>query len=400
MSDPASAQLRGGFLIAAAMAVMNLLTYGYTIVAARLLGPEEFGAFSAVMGVLLMVSVLSLALQATAARRIAADPDRREATARAALAASYRSGLVLAACCALLAPVLDLALRLDSLPTAFLVAMAAVPLTVVGGQAGVLQGTRRWARLAVVYVATGLGRVLVGVGLMVAYDTAFAGVLGVALGAWLPVLYGAVVLRDRPPPGPPPTVRTGLLREVAHSCQALLAFFALTNADMLLARSLLDERTAGYYAAGVIMVKAIVFLPQFVVVVAFPTMSASRSRRTLAQALLLVLLIGVAGVAGTVLLPDWALAFVGGQEYAGLRGHLWLFAVVGTLLSLVQLLTYSLLARQQRHAVLLLWLALVALVLLAQPVGDVAGLVRLVALVHASVFLSLLAVAATASPRR
>jgi O-antigen/teichoic acid export membrane protein len=36
--------LRGGALIAVAMAVMNVTTYGFTILAARLLGPEEYGA--------------------------------------------------------------------------------------------------------------------------------------------------------------------------------------------------------------------------------------------------------------------------------------------------------------------------------------------------------------------
>ena len=57
------------------MGVMNVATYGYTILAARLLGPRDYGAFAALMGVLLVIMVVSLALQATAARRIAATPD-------------------------------------------------------------------------------------------------------------------------------------------------------------------------------------------------------------------------------------------------------------------------------------------------------------------------------------
>ena len=53
-------------------------------------------------------------------------------------------------------------LRLDSLVTAALVALAAVPLTVMGGQAGILQGERRWLALAVVYVASGVPRLVIG----------------------------------------------------------------------------------------------------------------------------------------------------------------------------------------------------------------------------------------------
>ena len=50
-----------------------------------------------------------------------------------------------------------------------------------------------------------------------------------------------------------------------------------------MARAVLPEEQAGLYAGGLIMAKALLFLPQFVVVVAFPSMSKQgASRRTLA----------------------------------------------------------------------------------------------------------------------
>jgi len=64
--------VRGGASIAVAMAVMNLATYGYTLLASRVLGPEQYGGFAAVMNTLMVISVLSLALQAAGARRISA----------------------------------------------------------------------------------------------------------------------------------------------------------------------------------------------------------------------------------------------------------------------------------------------------------------------------------------
>ena len=60
--------LQGSAVIAVAMGVMNVTTYGFTILAARLLGPVEYGALAAVMGLLLVLDVLSLGLQATGAR--------------------------------------------------------------------------------------------------------------------------------------------------------------------------------------------------------------------------------------------------------------------------------------------------------------------------------------------
>ena len=65
--------LVGGSSIALAIGVMNVATYGYTMVAARLLGPKQYGAFASLMATLLVISVLQLGLQATAARRISAE---------------------------------------------------------------------------------------------------------------------------------------------------------------------------------------------------------------------------------------------------------------------------------------------------------------------------------------
>ena len=64
-----------GAAIAVAIGVMNVATYAATLIAARLLGPREYGGFAAITGLLLVVGVLMLGLQTTGARRIAAAPD-------------------------------------------------------------------------------------------------------------------------------------------------------------------------------------------------------------------------------------------------------------------------------------------------------------------------------------
>lgn len=392
------ALLRGGATIAVAMAVMNIATYGYTVLVAHLVGPQDFGAFSALMGVLLVVNVLSLGLQATGARRISASPESAAAVEGVVLRVSYLSAVALTLVLLALAPVLDAVLRLDSLSTAALVAVAAAPMTVMGGQAGVLQGERRWLPLASVYLAQGLGRVVLGVGFLLAWRSEFAAVLGVALGAWLPVLVGHAALRrpratvgSSPAPVAP---AADLLREVGGSSQALLAFFALSNADILLARAMLDDRTAGLYAGGLILVKAVLFLPQFVAVVAFPSMATrGADSNTLVKALVVSLALGTCGVAGTLLLPDVAVAFIGGADFAGVGDQLWLFALVGTLLSMIQLLLYAALARRQGRAIVAIWTTLALLLGTAPFVHTVRSLVSLVLALDLALFLVLVTVA-------
>src|SRR4051794_29483517 len=111
-----TARLRGavsrGGSIALAIAVMNVATYAYTIVAARLLGPRSYGAFAAVMGLLLVVGVLQLGLQATGARRIAAHPEDVAEIEHNLRRVTWGASLGLASLCLALTPVINAALHL------------------------------------------------------------------------------------------------------------------------------------------------------------------------------------------------------------------------------------------------------------------------------------------------
>ncbi len=379
-NDRARSWLVGGGLIAVAMGVMNVSTYAFTVVAARLLGPVHSGALAAVMGLLLVLSVLSLGLQATGARRVAASPQDRAVIERDLLRTTYWCAGGLAALTLAAAPLVASALDLGSWVPAALLAAAVLPITVMGGQAGILQGERRWLPLALVYLAVGVGRLVLGTGALLAEPTSTAGLVGVALGAVLPVVVGWRALRAPAPAESRATVGSAraridradvdaaehphsVLRETAHNSQALLAFFALSNADVVVARVVLDAHQSGLYAAGLILTKAVLFLPQFVIVIAFPSMAAADSRhRHFGKALGLVLAMGAAVTVGTLVLSGTAVVFVGGAEYAGVEDLLWGFAAVGTLLAMIQMMVYEVVARQRPRAVLLVWAALVCVV--------------------------------------
>jgi O-antigen/teichoic acid export membrane protein len=396
MATETGRKLRSGVLIAISIGVMNVTTYGYTVLTAHLIGKEAYGAFSALMGALLVIGVLSLGLQATGARRISAHPDQVIAIEQTVLGVGLRSSLVLGGVCLLLTPVLNSVLHLHSLPTALLVGVAAIPLTYMGAQIGVLQGERRWGILGLVYIAQGMGRLVFGVGLLIFWPTEFAAMLGVALGMWVPVIIGALALSRRRAEIPHSEGHPGLdlIREVGHSSQALLAFFALSNADILVARATMSDSEAGLYAAGLIVAKAVLFLPQFVVIVAFPSMSKQETRRrTLLLAMGLTAALGSIGVLGILLFPDLALLFVGGDDFSAIADDLWKFAIVGTVLSMVQLLVYSALARRQGRAVIMIWTALVILIVGALAVSTATALVVVVMAIDTALFAALLAVA-------
>lgn len=393
--------LRGSMVIAVAMGVMNLTTYGFTIIAARLLGPVEYGALAAVMGLLLVLNVLSLGLQATGARRIAASPEDRDAIQGAVMRTTYRCAAALGALALLAAPLVSAVLNLDSLLVAALVAVTVVPLTVMGGQAGVLQGERRWGPLAGIYLGVGIGRIAFGIVTMLARPDTLGAMLGVTAGAFVPALVGWWALRRGPGARALPAAPARLLAETVRNSHALLAFFALSNIDVVVARTVLPEHDAGLYAGGLILTKAVLFLPQFVVVIVFPSMSGeSSARRINLLALGLVLAIGSATVAGTALLSDLALVFIGGPAYAEIQGILWLFAALGTVLAMLQLMVYNVVARQRQRRVLVLWVGLVAVLAGGAVAAGVEALVVTVLAIDAAVFGVLLLRAGVRSPGR
>jgi O-antigen/teichoic acid export membrane protein len=391
--------VRGGLVVAFAMAVLNVASYAFTVIAARVLGPADYGAFAAMMGLVIVANVVSLGLQATAARRVAADPTHRDRAEAEITVTARRAALLLAGVCLLAVPLVTWALHLDTWLTAATLAVPAAAYAVMGGQVGVLQGEQRWWALAAVFCSYGVARLAFGMAGILAWPHPLGAMTGVAVGALVPAVIGWAALRRRGTlvvPGPagasgagaPGSV--GVLRETAQSSHALFAFFALSSIDVLAARAVLDAHEAGLYAAGVILSKAVLFLPYFVIVVAFPAMSRRGGNRHLH----LWGLAGVLGIGAVVLgvvavLPALALVFVGGSEYAALQGELWAFAGLGAVLAGVQLLVYSAIARRHAGAVWYLWAALVAITAGLPVVSTTTELLTLVIVVDATLLVVL-----------
>jgi O-antigen/teichoic acid export membrane protein len=384
--------LDSGGIIAIAIMVMNVATYGFQMVAARLMGPEQYGSLASLLAVALVVAVLQLGLQATAARRIATEPKDVAGIERAILHIAYRASLVLFAIMLALSPVLRHVLRLDSIYPALLLALGTVPLTVMGAQAGILQGERRWRPLALVYVAVGVPRIVIGTVALLIRPTEGSAMAAVTLAWFAPVVVGWLALRGNKRAADAPNQTRPVLTETWHGSIALLAFFALSNVDIVIARNVLSDTQSGLYAAGLILTKAVLFLPQFVTVIAFPAMSnAGERRRALLASLAVVGVLGAACIAGSVVLSGVAMIFVGGSEYADVEDQLWLFALLGTLLSSLQLLIYAVLARQSRKSAYLVWVAVLVVVVLGLQVSSLTGLVTVVVVTDAVLLVVLLA---------
>lgn len=351
--------MTGGTLVAAGMMGMNFAVYAFNVVSARLLAPRDFGALTALFGIILVGTVAGLGLQAVTARRIAIAPERADeiisATVRVTLMVSGAVGLAVAMSTVGLTP----ALKLDSHWPVVLCGAALVPLTIMGAQSGIAQGQERWGALTAIYLGNGFGRLLGGTAGLVISATPTSAMIGLAVGSWLPVLAGAKLLMGHGHSGEPIS-RRPLLREALLSTHALLAYLVLSNLDSLIARNTLDEHDSGLYASGLILAKAALFFPQFVSVVLFPRLARATTGHARLRAVSLVGGFGALAVAATVVLPWLALILVGGDKYAEITDRLWLFAIAGSALAVVHLLVFDALARHAHGIVVMIWVAVAA----------------------------------------
>jgi hypothetical protein len=360
----------GGTAVVVALAAANGLGYLLTLVASRRLGPEGYGALAALLGVILIGNVLALALQAVVARRTvvaAAVPGAvaGDGSAGAAWAGRLTRGAALVAIVVGLLAVAPLTglLHFDSSMPAVLLAVTLGPLTMIGGQLGVLQGTERFHALAQLYLLAALGKVGGGVVGVLLTDSVTGTMAGTAAGSALAAVAGAVLV-SRSPSSSDKAARAlpaGAARETVRAAYSLGALFALANLDVVLARHFLEPRQAGLYAVGAVLAKGAFWFPSFVPVIAMPGLAdPSRRRRTAALSLAAVTAAGVLVTAATALFGELVVRLVGGGAYVSLADRAWLFAANGALLAVVQLLLYSRLAGEDRRVALPMWLVVAA----------------------------------------
>ena len=376
-------------LVAGALGIAQIAAYAVSVVAARALGPDGFGILAALLGILLIGSVLAMGIQAVAARRLVqVDAASRDGAARSMLRDGLIGGGAVALATLAISPLLVWLLRLDGWGALVLAAATLVPITWAGAQYGVAQGRESYGRLATVYAVVGLGRGIGGVTGALVTGTPLGTMAGLALGTAVGAIIGRIVVA--PLAAAPRERLDGFFGESAHATHALLALFVLTNIDVLLARALLTPDEAGIYGVGAVIAKVAFWLPQFVGVVAFPRFADARRGRATVISLLAVAAIGALVVAGTALLPGLVVAFVGGAAYVSLVPLAWLFAAIGASFALAQALLLTRLAIDDRRAVIAVWAAAALLVALAtivlpHTVGGLAASALVAGLVLAAI---------------
>jgi O-antigen/teichoic acid export membrane protein len=356
--------VQGTAIVGIGLVISQVIAMAQMLVVSRILGPEQFGVFGAMAVILLLGSTCLAATQVVVARHVASGHSERHIGALPVLVV----GLTTFALAALAAPLVSRALNLDDVMGLILVGATFVPFAVTGAQLGLLQGAEQHARLGGLYVVSTTARVtgaILGAWIGGSADTT---VLGLMIGATIGALAGQLMLVSQPAWGRGEEGSRTFLLEVFHAAHALIALYALTNLDVLIARAQLEPFDAGLYAAGALVNRAVFFLPTAILVAAFPRMVAG-ARHAQRQAVIAVAALGLLATAAVALLPELVIQIMAGSQYLAVADEAWVFALAGAGFGVAQVLLYARMAHHDRRATILLWGGVVALAALGLTFG-------------------------------
>ncbi|MFJ9368506.1 polysaccharide biosynthesis protein [Nocardia sp. NPDC101769] len=386
-------------LVTAGAMTANVAGYLLQLLASRWLGVSGYSSFASLLAVQMLCAVPALALQNVVAREIV-----RGAPVSAARALTARCAGLVAVVALVLVPVVGAVLKVGSAASAG--ALCSAPaLVLLAGEQGILQGRSRFRELATVLGGAAIVRVTPAL-IVLACGFGSAPALWTGAGGATLAAFAARRIADRAltdhgrevdaipandsdgntadsPTWSSPTVAEGIpavvplpeadsgsaaprrtavwglgVAAVFRAVQVQAALTALSAADLLVSRIILDENDAGRYALGAIATKIAFWLPQAVGVVLYPKMAQPQhSVRAVRSALAVLVGIGAVTVLGAAVAAPLASLFAG-RDYAPIEGLLWLFALEGALLAVLQAALLSAIAADRTAPAAITWVGL------------------------------------------
>jgi glycosyltransferase involved in cell wall biosynthesis/O-antigen/teichoic acid export membrane protein len=251
--------------VAGATLAANAMALALTMVLARALGAEGYGALAALTSAFLILAVPGAALQLAAAREAAAG---RVARSRRALLVTTLA--VAAASVALREPLASLA-GVDEPWAAAIVPVAGALWLALSIRRGALQGLGRNRAVAGSLLLEGGAR-LTAAAVLVAVGGGVAGALG---GTAIGLLIALLAL-------PAPVRGSARLRDLAHGSVAAVAALTLLavvqHVDVIVAQHRLDDVAASAYAAAAVMSKVVVWAAVGLALALLPELSRHARR--------------------------------------------------------------------------------------------------------------------------
>jgi O-antigen/teichoic acid export membrane protein len=359
---------------ASVMVVLTLLAsatnYASNLIFSRVLTPASYGDLTALLALLVVLSVPTGAAQTVIAERVARHLangrlDRVRYLIRYAFAHVFVVALIVSTLYTLSIPlvveVLDLQAPGPAIALAPLVTLSfLLPIAL-----GALQGMDRYLAFGSMLLAIAVSRIAFGVPWASTASGGSGGAIaGQTLGVGVVLLGAAWILRDDLIGRGTGAAASGLRRRpdlpAVLASIAFIGFAVITNLDILLAKLFLPSEEVGQYAALSTIGKIVMFLPAAVAVVMVPNAARARhsrqdAGRVLRIAAMLVAITTIVTAVPAALAPEFVVESMFGAEYLDAADGVLPMVCAGAGMALLYLLViYSVAIEDRRWSMLLM----------------------------------------------
>jgi O-antigen/teichoic acid export membrane protein len=368
---------------ATVMGVLTLLAsatmYASNLIFSRVLAPASYGDLTALLALLVVLTVPTGAAQTVIAERVAAymadgRRDRVRYLIRHALAHVAIVAVVVGAVYTLAIPLVQHLLQLQAVGPAIALAPLVILSFLFPVALGTLQGMDRYLAFGLFTLAVAVSRIAFGVP-WASWEGGGSGgaIAGQALGVGVVLVATAWLLRDDLIGRGTGAATSGVRRRpdvrTISASLAFIAFAFISNFDILLAKLFMESEEVGQYAALSTIGKVVLFLPAAIAVVMVPNAARARhSRRETARVLrvaaVLVALTTAIAAVPAALAPELVVSTMFGDAYKAATDGVLPIVIAGAGMALLYLLVVYTVAIEDRR-----WTMLIAAGILLQIVG-------------------------------
>jgi O-antigen/teichoic acid export membrane protein len=370
---------RGASLMVVLTLLASATNYASNLVFSRVLTPASYGDLTALLALLVVITVPTGAAQTVIAERVASHLasgrlDRVRYLIRHAIAHVSVVAIVVGAIYVLSIPLVTEVLDLQAIGPAIALAPLVVLSFLLPIALGALQGMDRYLAFGSMLLAIAVSRIAFGVPwAATAHGGSGGAIAGQTLGVCFVLLGAAWILRSDLIGRGTGAATTGLRRRpdvrAVTASLAFIGFAVISNLDILLAKLYLPSDDVGLYAALSTVGKVVMFLPAAVAVVMVPNAARARhssreAGRVLRIAAVLVVITTVVAAVPAALAPELVIRAMFGAAYLDATNGVLPIVCAGAGLALLYLLVVYSVAIQDRR-----WSLLMAAGILLQIVG-------------------------------
>jgi len=338
--------VRHGLLVFSASMAINVFGYAFHFAISRRVGVEQYGVLSALNSLLMLSTVLSTIVATVVVKyatefRVTGDRAHLAGLVRKLLQYGTAATIVVIALGILVARPLAGYLHVsDVVAVALTTSIIGISVATPSLRA-VFAGVEDFGTWAISTTLESFVKLLAGVALVYAGFGVIGAFAGWAAGSAIAVIYTAIVLvrRFRTVPGAALHVDLRrLLTTMAGVSIATILTTSMVNADVLLVKHFVDDRTAGLYGALSLAGRILFFLVGFVPVIVLPKASRRAleglsSIGVLLQAIGIIVVMSCSGLLVYYLFPKFIVTSLAGAAFGAAAPYVFSYGIAMVLLA-------------------------------------------------------------------